>query len=57
MASTLEHTVATMQTVLRRTLTAAGDETSPARMELKLIQSKRDIEEPKVEIKAQKITE
>ena len=58
---TLENTVGTMQAVLKRTLEHArsrskeGESTSARDMELKLIQSKRDIEEPTVLVKAEKI--
>lgn len=58
--SALEKTIATMQAVLKRTLTSAraagGDNPSPAQLELKLIQSRHDILEPKVEIKASQLT-
>ena len=58
----LERTVATMQAVLKRTLkfaqnaAGAGNRPTPHQMELKLIQSKRDIEEPQVQIKAEELT-
>ena len=51
---TLERTIGSMQSVLTRTLahataaatTAGLDKPSPAQMELKLIQSKHEIENP-----------
>ena len=58
----LENTIATMQAVLERTLTSAnkaagpGNKPTPHQMELKLIQSKKDIEQPKVTIEAKKLT-
>jgi len=56
----LERTIATMQAVLARTMRAAeaeaaGSKPSPKQMELKLIQSKADIENPQVSIKAEEI--
>ena len=51
-----------MQAVLERTLTSAnkaagpGNKPTPHQMELKLIQSKKDIEQPKVTIEAKKLT-
>ena len=57
----LERTIATMQAVLTRTLhhatqaaaKAGLDQPSPAMMELKLIQSKEDIENPTGNVLAQ----
>jgi len=54
LATTLDRTIATMQAVLNRTLEHAGraaekagtDKPSPAQMELKLIQSLREIQNP-----------
>ncbi|XP_052811922.1 pyridoxal kinase-like isoform X2 [Mya arenaria] len=59
--SALEKTVSTVQTVIHRTLQAAkevaGSETpTPAQMELRLMQSKADIENPKINFTAQKIS-
>jgi len=59
-ASALEKTIATMQTVLQRTLAfakekAKGSNPSPGQLELKLIQSREDILKPEVGIKATKI--
>lgn len=57
----LEKTVSTVQTVIRRTLQAAneaagqGKKPTPAQMELRLIQSKSDIEKPTVNFHATKI--
>jgi pyridoxine kinase len=52
----LEKTIATMQAVLKRTLHSAmskgGPNPSPAQLELKLIQSRTDILDPKVATKA-----
>ena len=58
--SALEKTISTMQTVLRRTLSYAmsksgGSDPSPGQLELKLIQSREDILNPNVEIKATRI--
>ena len=58
--SALEKTISTMQTVLKRTLSYAmsksgGSDPSPGQLELKLIQSREDILNPKVEIKATRI--
>jgi len=58
--SALEKTIATMQTVLKRTLSYAmsksgGSDPSPGQLELKLIQSREDILNPNVEIKATRI--
>ncbi|KAL3282786.1 hypothetical protein HHI36_005953 [Cryptolaemus montrouzieri] len=45
----LENTIATLQAILERTLLSIGDTShTPANLELKLIQSKKEIEEPKV---------
>ncbi len=63
LGSTLERTIASMQAVLRRTLShaeKAAKETGrekphPFQMELKLIQSKADIEQPQVKVKAEVI--
>ncbi len=63
LADMLEKTIATMQAVLRRTLTYAEaaakrtgrDNPHPSQMELRLIQSKGEIENPKVVIRAEKI--
>ena len=61
LVKTLENTIATMQAVLKRTLehassrTKAGERASARDMELKLIQSKRDIEEPTVSVRAERI--
>jgi len=58
----LEKTVSTVQAVITRTLKAAkeaagpGNSPSPAQMELQLVQSKRDIEEPKITFKATKLS-
>ena len=56
----LEKTIAIMQAVLSRTLdhankVSAHGKPTPAQLELKIIQSKADIENPKVVIKAEKI--
>ncbi|XP_060596941.1 pyridoxal kinase-like [Ruditapes philippinarum] len=57
----LEKTVSTVQTVITRTLDAAqevagkGNTPTPAQMELRLIQSKSDIENPKINFTAEKI--
>ena len=51
--SALEKTIATMQAVLKRTLAFAQPKgLSPFNLELKLIQSRKEILEPQVEIKA-----
>ena len=61
LVKTLENTIATMQAVLKRTLEHArsrskqGGKPSARDMELKLIQSKRDIEEPTVSVRAERI--
>ena len=61
LVKTLENTIATMQAVLKRTLEHArsrskeGEKPSARDMELKLIQSKRDIEEPTVTVRAERI--
>ena len=62
LVKTLENTIGTMQAVLKRTLEHArsrskGDrqQASARDMELKLIQSKRDIEEPTVTVRAERI--
>ncbi|XP_046391869.1 pyridoxal kinase [Ischnura elegans] len=55
----LEKTIATMQSVLKKTLeygrsqTPEGSEISKAHLELRLIQSKREIEDPKPTIEAE----
>lgn len=57
----LENTIATMQAVLSRTLEHAnkvagpGTKPTPHQMELKLIQSKNEIESPQVNIKAEPV--
>lgn len=57
----LEKTVSTTQIVINRTLQAAkeaagkGNKPTPAQMELRLIQSKADIENPKVTFTAKKL--
>ena len=53
----LEKTIASMQSVLNRTLSSAkiaakGNAPNPRQLELKLIQSREEILEPKVTIKA-----
>lgn len=57
--SALEKTIATMQSVLNRTLTYAkskgGENPTPQQLELKLIQSREDILQPQVIIKAKKL--
>jgi len=58
--SALEKTISTMQSVLRRTLSYAksksnGVDPSPSQLELKLIQSREDILNPKVEIKSSRL--
>ena len=58
--SALEKTISTMQTVLKRTLSYAmsksgGSDPSPGQLELKLIQSREDILNPNVEIKATRL--
>ena len=55
--TTLEKVIASMQAVLKRTQahTLKFDKPSAKEKELKLIQSKRDIEEPNVHIKATKL--
>ena len=57
--SALEKTIATMQSVLNRTLKYAkskgGEKPSPHQLELKLIQSREDILHPQVKIKAEKL--
>ncbi|XP_053397690.1 pyridoxal kinase-like [Mercenaria mercenaria] len=56
-----EKTVSTVQTVITRTLNAAqevagpGNKPTPAQMELRLIQSKSDIENPKINFTAKKL--
>ena len=59
-SSALEKTISTMQAVLKRThahakLKSGGSNPSPAQLELKLIQSREDILNPKVEIKSSKV--
>jgi pyridoxine kinase len=49
----LERTVSTLQAVLKRTLSSAKGDVSAKAMELKLIQSKNDIENPKIVISAE----
>lgn len=57
MQQSLENTVATIQAVLKRTeASKTGSEASIFQHELKLIQSKSDIEEPQVEFRAVPIT-
>ena len=57
----LEKTIATMQSVLKRTLSSAnaqckkGEKPSPRQLELKLIQSREDILKPQVTISATKL--
>ena len=57
--SALEKTIGTMQCVLNRTLnyakTVGGEHPSPQQLELKLIQSRDDLLNPQVKIKATKI--
>lgn len=59
--SALEKTIATMQAVLNRTLAYAwsksgeGSNPGPRLLELKLIQSRQDILEPKVTFQASKL--
>jgi len=48
----IEKVVATLQAVITRTLSAANGSTKVGDIELRLIQSKRDIEEPEVKHKA-----
>lgn len=56
-----EKTVSTVQSVIKRTLHAAneaagpGNKPTPAQMELRLIQSKADVENPKITFTAKKI--
>lgn len=58
LCTTLENTVATLQSVLKRTLESAQNQAKPganltrAQLELRLIQSKSDIENPIVKLKA-----
>ncbi|PVD29273.1 hypothetical protein C0Q70_11870 [Pomacea canaliculata] len=58
----LEKTMATLQAVIRRTLAYAtkiaekGMRPTPAQMELRLVQSKADIENPQVSLKAQDVS-
>lgn len=53
----LEKTVASLQAILERTLLyAKGKELTPKNLELKIIQSKKDIEEPNIAISAECIT-
>ncbi|XP_068905799.1 pyridoxal kinase [Tenebrio molitor] len=49
----LERTVSTLQAVLKRTLSSAKGDVSAKAMELKLIQSKNDIQNPKIVISAE----
>ncbi|RZC37504.1 PfkB and/or Phos pyr kin domain containing protein [Asbolus verrucosus] len=51
----LEKTVSTLQAVLKRTLQCAEREKSNKIMELKLIQSKIDIEKPKIVVSAENV--
>ncbi|RZC37607.1 pyridoxal kinase [Asbolus verrucosus] len=51
----LEKTVSTLQAVLKRTLQHAGGEKSARTMELKLIQSKTDIEKPTIVVSAESV--
>ncbi len=61
LATALERTIGSMQSVLRRTVdyakakTKPGEKPSARDMELKLIQSKGDIESPNMAIKAEVI--
>ncbi|KAG5889016.1 hypothetical protein JTB14_033945 [Gonioctena quinquepunctata] len=48
----LEKTIATLQAVLKRTAEGIKGDLSPKKMELKLVQSKSDIEEPKITLSA-----
>ncbi|KAG8225003.1 hypothetical protein J437_LFUL006014 [Ladona fulva] len=55
--ASLEKTIATMQAVLKRTIehgkSLGNEESTPGNFELRLIQSKEEIEKPKVVIKAE----